>query len=307
MEGIKRNGIIVVSLHFIGMAFMIPVTVVFFNKQYEKVDHSFTQMFKNKFVVLTLFLAFCSIMSDLFLIPKLYFGDFGFDPVLSNLSYNMCEFMSALFMLSALGVHIVILYLRTQALVQTDAMSTLRKIFKLIIVLFVGLSVPVVLLQLRLFYTRPDMITQDLNDVYFVISGLYGISEGLIDIIATFWFWKHAQRAQEFFIGRDNHEHVIARRGVYICVCSFIGTIAYAVRCVSQNKDVLTRSWAITVVILVFYAITTLWMLMKLELDQNQQPLEDSSVKSDLNLGNQFRAERLVDPTHLTDLSKVAE
>ena len=80
-----------------------------------------------------------------------------------------------------------VLCLRTQALVNSDQTNVLKKIFRVAIVVFFVLSVPSLLLQFRLFYTRNDEITVVLNGVYLAVSCIYTLTDlSLLNVLVVF-------------------------------------------------------------------------------------------------------------------------
>ena len=72
-----------------------------------------------------------------------------------------------------------------------------------------------------------------------------------------------------------HHENIISRRGLHICICSVLSSIAYSVALTGDN--VVRKGWAFTAVFCGFYTITILWMLIKLELDEDKATWEQST------------------------------
>jgi hypothetical protein len=264
MDSLKTNGTALVVLHFVVTVLVLLITIQFVTVQWKRGNVS--QMIRNKFVVLTTAMGVCTILSEVFIIPRLWLFDYPLSSErLSQQTADDILYFNSLFLIIAIMTHPCLLFIRTRALVETHS-PRLMKAYKFITGTVIVMGTLSALIRTRLFFQGETSATKMIDLLYAMTSAIFGFCVGCMDLISTHWFAEYVRQASKAIQPQSQMKQmIIARMGIYICLCSLFNTIVFAASRATGN--VVVRNWLVLATMYGSFGIVALWMIMKIKLD----------------------------------------
>jgi hypothetical protein len=273
---------IFLTLQSIAITSLACFTVYFIRFQYAFRKRSGNQksMFRNKFVVLSLAIAICLIISECSYASYLSFVLRGNTQMNNWLQIEWRFFVTTVFDISAMYCHIALLYIRMMALVKAGTHSESIRAVAIVLVTLCALFGTSGILVYFLRFVGYEMYRDQLNFWFNLLTTVYGACLVLMDILSTACFLLFLNESEQVMknqkLTSSQSTGTIASMGVRICVTSLTGTAFYG--SAAFTTDVFQREWLKLVMCFSIVLVSIFWMTMKIRLDLEQE--ERANTKS---------------------------